>query len=267
MNRPRQFVFAALTLLAILQSLLSAAAQQSEEETAIIKLVQESQKAGREKGDAAKWLAPWAKDAKLIGGRTEKVGMYDLVLTWPQIKASAELRYCGPSPKDVSMTFENVQVQINGNQAVLRYRSVLKSPKSLGKADEIFLLRKTKTGWEIYENRYWPVSFVLNEEETTYDAKTWQEFDAQAEKFRQKKDLFALTTTLIVGYRDAEAHVVTKQLTQARPQDPDAWVLRGDAAVLVGDIKDALDSYQQALTLDPDVDLPDYVRIALKKKS
>lgn len=241
-------------------------AAQQKEEAALAELVQQSQKAGQEKHDLAKWLAPWARDAKIIGGRSEKPGMYDVVLTWPQIKAHAEIRYSGSPSKKVSMTFENVQVQIQDDKAVLRYRAVVKTPDSTTRADEIYLLRKTQTGWEIYENRWWPVHEIYKGKEIQFDAKTWQKLDAEVDQKRKNKDLLGEALALIEAYRFTEAYTVSKELTKQRPQEAIAWLLRGFAAFESGHAPDALTSFQQTLVLDPTAEVPDYVRKALKVK-
>jgi hypothetical protein len=78
--------------------------------------------------------------------------------------------------------------------------------------------------------------------------------------------LFKLASVLSTAWRHQEAHAVTKKLTQERPNDPEAWVYRGDSDYMAGDTKDTLDSYRQALALDLDANVPPQVRNMLKKE-
>jgi len=234
--------------------------KEDEEGTAIIKMVQESQRAGRERGDVAGYMAIWTADAKIILARSEKPGKFDTVMTRPQFEALARLLYRGPRPKGVEMEFANERVHVSGDKAVMRYRTILKQGGGVATADEIFRLRKTNGKWAVFENRYWPVERRWAGETTEYSAATWKRLDADVERHRQNGDLFRQTFALLDACRPGEAHAVAKKLTQQWQDNALAWLLRGHAAISVADVEDALTSFHRALEIDEEADVPAYIR-------
>ena len=235
------------------------------EATAITKLVQESQRAGIQRHDYAGAMAIWAADAKAIGGRTEKPGEYDTVITRSQSEALARLTYPGTPAEGLTFEFTNERVQISGNRAVLRYHSTRRTLDVVRISDEIFRLRKTDDKWEVYQNRFWPVETRFGEKTTKYNAATWKELDAEVDRQRQEKDLLGEAFSLMHAWRFKEAHATAKKLTEQSKDDAFTWILRGHAAISAADAADALTSFSRALQIDEKADVPDYIRARRQK--
>jgi len=238
---------------------------EAEEAAAIIKLVQEAQRAAALRHDQAKAEAIWAADAKLIGARTEKPDECDTVMTRSQSEALARLISPGAPPEGLTFEFTNERVQISGNRAVLRYRGTRESKDVLRVSDEIFRLRKIDGRWEVYENRFWPVETRFGEKTTKYNAKTWKALDAEVDRKRQQKDLFGEAFSLMHAWRFKEGHATAKKVTEQSGDDALNWILRGHAAVAAADAADALTSFSRALQIDEKADVPDYIRARRQK--
>lgn len=240
----------------------SAADAKDEEAKEIARLVQESQRSGRERGDGVGFMAIWSHDAKLIAARSEKPGQFDSEITYSQLEALSRLK-CGvglPVPKDVKYEFTNVNVDISGDKAVLRYRSLLKQNGGTASTDEIYRLRKIDGKWKAYENRFWPAELRSADMTTEYNAATWEKLDAEVEKQKQNKNVLQQTIALLDAWRFPEAHMAAKKLTQEKKEDAVAWVVRGHAALTIADAKDALESFKRALQIDPKADVPPFIR-------
>ena len=153
-------------------------------------------------------MAIWAPDAKLIAGRSATPDKYDSERTRPQIEAVGRLKYASglPAPKDVKFDFDNVHVDVAGNMAVLRYRSILKQDGAAGISDEIYKLRKVEGKWQVYENRFWPVEIRSADRIIKYSAATWERLDAAVDKQKQDKDMLGETIALLQAWRPQEAH-------------------------------------------------------------
>lgn len=75
------------TLAALLMASPSVTAEDSDRET-IQKLVQDSQRAGHIKHDLDKYMSMWTDDAKIIIGRSEKAGPYDVTIPRKEFEAA-----------------------------------------------------------------------------------------------------------------------------------------------------------------------------------
>ncbi|MBN1910407.1 MAG: hypothetical protein JW818_11755 [Pirellulales bacterium] len=236
------------------------------EADAIIKMVQESQRKGVMKRDRKAYMSIWTKDARLICGRGEKPDKYDIVLQLEQIKQRTETTFAVVVPRKGRMTFEDARVTFTDDKAKLTYRTAISQPERLSLADEIFLLRKTKDGWKVYENRCWIVECHDGSDVTQYTPEMWKALDDQVEEYRKQGDPHMFISALCEAFRYAEAYAESKKLTKAHPDDANAWCWRGHTAIAVGKSVDALASYKKALDLDPGASVPEPMREKLKAK-
>jgi hypothetical protein len=230
---------------------------------ALAKMIQESQKAGFEKHDLKAYLAIWSNNAKVIEGRTETPDKYDTVLTLEQVEATRRLRFAVPAPKDVKMEFKDVQTEVKGDRATVRYRATISQPRRAETADEVFRLRREAGEWKVYENRSWPVEGRGSDYIQTFDAGTWKALDDQAGRVATPGEKVG---ALAQGRRFAEAHAAAKEWTKAEGKFANTWVSRGLAAMAAGDTADAKASFAKALEIDPNANMPDYARAAAKAK-
>jgi tetratricopeptide (TPR) repeat protein len=238
----------------------------ADEAEAISRLVQESQRAGFERHDFDKYMAIWSDDAKIILGRSEKPDAHDTTYTRAQIAATRRTRFRADASKDFKLTFANVRPEIDGDQATLKYRSTYRTAEIVETLDEVFRLRKKDGNWKVFENRAWPVETHYGDKVTRYNAETWKALDTEVKKQEERSDLARQVGALFDAWRFKDAHALARKWTEQMKDEPNAWLFRGSAAMIAGDATDALASFDKALALDPNAEVPDYVRAAKKNK-
>ena len=227
---------------------------------AIKSLVLEAQRAGFEKHDFKKYMTQWADDARIVFGRTEQPGKHETVYDRQQIEATRRLRFQGKPRYKVAYRNVRVEVDGDGDEAILRLRSEATWTTGSETGDEVYRLRRTDDGWKVYENRYRLVRNQYGDEATNYDTKKWRELDAKIDVQRVFGNRRGVAFALYDAWRFREAHQAMKRQTAATDAAADDWVFRGAAAVMAGDAEDAKASFAKALSLDPEVRLPDYAR-------
>jgi hypothetical protein len=257
------FSLAALVLLVPNQPVQGAA---DTEEEKIIRLVQDSQRAGWEKHDYNKYMAIWADDARMVVGRSEKPGDWDFSYNRTQIASTRRLLFSGSPVKGFKMEFAKAQASVEGDKATLRYQTTMRRTEGVEIVNEIFHLRKKGGNWKVTENRVWPIEIRYGETIIRYDPQGWNDLDARVKKQQDASDLLNVFGALMDAFRFPEAHATAKKLSEQEKEQVSSWVVRGYAALFAGDADDSLASFRQALKLDPNAPLPDYARAALEKK-
>ncbi len=242
---------------------VSARASEVDEAATIKKFVLDAQQAGFVRHDLETYLAQWADDARIVGARGEAPGKHELTLVRKQIDATRRLRFRG-KPEIRSMSFASPRVTVEGDEAILRVLHTVEFEGGFESVSEIYRLRRTANGWKVYENRWWPVRAKYGERKFDFNEGTWKELDARVEECRRKGDLRELLRALFDAFRFAEAHETARKLTGGADVEALDWVMRGQAAVLAGDGKDAAQAFQKALELDPRAPVPSYARPADK---
>jgi hypothetical protein len=226
---------------------------------AVQDLVFDSMRAGYERGDLAKAMEPWGDDGKLVRCRGEKPGKYEYSLDRKRLEAVRRLIYSGLTVGANKLTFESPLVEIQGDKAELRVMTVVKfgdSDDNMQRHSEIYLLRRTASGWRIYECRSWPVEVRKGDKTIDYDSTGWKELDASVEAAEKEGDIPKLVEALRDARRHVEAHKASQKLT-AREGAPAAdWVSRGWLAAFAGDVNDATKAFREAVKLDPDARVP-----------
>src|SRR5262249_23733990 len=109
------------------------------------------------------------------------------------------------------------------------------------------------------EERYWRLRAKEGARTATYDDAYWREKDAEIERLRQLGDRPALVRALLDGYRIADAVAAARELTPQPKAAAADWALHAEAALLVGEIREALTAARKARALDPQTDLPAYL--------
>ena len=249
----------------LLFCLLFAQVLHADEEADITKLVQDSQRAGFERHDISGYLSIWSKDARIVGGRSERPGRYETVLKRDQIEATRTLRFKAKAPENVKLDFINVTAKVDGDTAVLRYQAKYsRASEHSESVHEIYRLRKTNDGWKVYENRYWPVEIRLHDHVVKYNDKAWRRLDAEVTRQAAAGDFAAHINALFDAFRFSEAYSVCKKEAVNIPDDADVWIFRGHAAMLTGHAKDSLASFRKSRELDAKAPIPRWVRAADK---
>lgn len=231
-----------------------------EEAAEIQRVVADGQRGGFIRHDLNAYLAQWTDDARLVAARQEAPGAHDYSLDRAQIEATRRLRFRGASAV-MTLTFEDVGVTVAGDRATLRTVTRLGYRHGDERVGEIYRLRRTAAGWRVYENRYWPVSQRTDGEVVALDAAYYASADARVDAERNTDDRYELAVALLHANRHPEALAVLRELTDGEDGEAYDWVLRGLAAMSVGDATDAEASFATALAFDPSVPVPDYARV------
>jgi dipeptidyl aminopeptidase/acylaminoacyl peptidase len=150
-----------------------------------------------------------------------------------------------------------MQVQMQGDQAELRCRSVTHFAAGYQVHGVRYRLRRTPAGWRIAAARIWLVEEKL-EQRTEYTTAAWARRDAEVEQLAQSTDLLARIGALKEAHRPAEAYVLACRLTEQEPASARAWSLRGEMAFESGEA-DFSSAFDRALALDPAVQVPWYI--------
>lgn len=229
----------------------------ADEAKAIERAVTEAMKAGFEKNDVDAYLSVWADDASLTGGRGETPGPYDVTLDRKQIEATKRL--IASMPRSVSMVvrFEDVKVDVKGDEAEMRCRTVVEmGTDSMEKVGEIYRLAKTKDGWRIKSNRYWLLDTRYGDKEQAHDAAAWKKLDAAVEEAKTKDDREALVYALLDAWRLEEALKEARVLVKERPDSAANMGLYASLARLTGNADEALEVYRRIHAKWPDAPVP-----------
>jgi hypothetical protein len=252
-----------------------AAAATAAQQEAIIKLVQHSQRAGWLRHDLKGYLAPWAKKARLVIGRTGKPSRLDVVLPYRKLKQVRALRFRGRPLKSRTMEFSNVKLSFSSSsRALLSMRVKQRIPGGFETVEDHYKLRKTRAGWRIFHNRSWPVEVGFGDnpiralrggkqppsQRVAYGPEIWKKLDDMVKRVRATKKLTLLARALLNAWRFTEAHQVMKRHTKKKIATGTDWALRGVTAAMAGDAADAIRSFKRAHQLDPKTAVPGYAK-------
>jgi tetratricopeptide (TPR) repeat protein len=233
---------------------------------AVKKAVIGPQQAGWERHDYKAYMAQWTDDAEFVLGRAETPGKYDITFSRKQLEGTRKILMHGKPPGDRKLTFENVQVKIDGDRAELRCRTTMTFEGGFETVGEIYRLRKTSAGWKVYFNRGWSLEAKRDGQVLKFDAASYKKLDAAAEEQLGNDDRGAKAAqALYHAQRYAEEHALRKKITARKDATASDWLSRGYAALSIGDAEDALAAFRQALKLDASIPVPEYVRENPKK--
>ncbi|MCG8583263.1 MAG: nuclear transport factor 2 family protein, partial [Pirellulales bacterium] len=208
----------------------------------IQKAVLDAQRAGFERHDYKRYMQQWADDAKLVLGRSDEEGKYDVILNCDQIASSRKLLFHGEPTR--TLTFDESTVDVNGDSAELKLQTTIKYEKWATTIDEIYRLRKTDAGWKVVLNRAWPVvEKRLGIVVTRYDADGWKRLDEAVEDARRNGDESEVGWALISAYRFADANELARRRTVRDDATAIDWMQRSHAALTLGKTDDAISSF------------------------
>jgi WD40 repeat protein len=230
------------------------------EKEAIKDLVIKAIYTGWTQHDLAGYLAYYTDDVRVSGGaRVEEEGPQDFVLDRRQLEAVRKLQFAGP-PSTATSAYEDMQVDLNGNQAVLRCRGTVEWDGGFMTFGARYRLRRTAGGWKIFDDRGWLLRSKIGARTYANDPDTLRSLDARVAALRNGESRRALIRALQYAGRPKEAHAEARALTQQPLGAPaEDWGLRGELAVEAGDAADALKSYHNALTLEPETMPPPFL--------
>ncbi len=227
---------------------------------AVKKAVLGPQEAGWARHDFKEYMTQWADDAKIVGGRHEQAGKHDLVLDRKQIESTRRLLMHGKPAADHKVTFADVQVKVDKDEAELRVRTTRHFGKDYMTFAEVYRLRKTPAGWKVYLNRAWTLKTKFAKE-IAYDAAMWQKLDEAADELlRNDTRGDQAAQALDDAWRPREAYTLLKQVTARKDATANDWVHRGWTALTTGDAADSVLAFRTALKLDEKAAVPEFAR-------
>jgi len=218
-------------------------------------LVFNSQNAGFLRHDFNTYIALWADDGRLIVGRSEEPAATDTVWDYPRLYASRRMRFRSPTTT-TTLDHEDVEVEVSGENATLRCRTISGGEDWTEEMREVYRLRLTSDGWRIVENRAWPISKTINGEELIYSQETWSWLDRAFNEALDRGDTDGAVNAAVSGYRYREAFETARDaasIGDALAHDPLRY---GHLAILLGEESEALEAFREARRRDPTIDVP-----------
>jgi WD40 repeat protein len=232
---------------------------------AVRQAVVHGEQAGCLDHDRARWLDLWTDDAVAVHGRSESPGPEDVTLDRARMAGFARLTFCGPAPAGRRDTYEDLQVEINGDEARLRGKVTAAWDGGFESRAVDYRLRRSRAGWKVDHRRDWPLIRKEGPEITHYDAATFSKLAGNVDAARRKADARELIDALSRALRFSEAHAETRKLTDKAGPTAEDWLLRSRMALRAGDPEDALAALRRASQIDPAA-VPAELRPALAEK-
>ncbi|MDE0866981.1 MAG: DUF1559 domain-containing protein, partial [Rubripirellula sp.] len=169
--------------------------------------------------DLDAWRKQWAEDARIVRGRDEKPGPYDVVRTLEQEIAFQELESRTPPPMADRLVRDVFHIEIKDNRAEVRQEIVSGGirPGTEGQHPGFdrrgYLLELTKlaSGWAITAQREWGIESknglqaALESQITHYDETLWAKRDNKVTEVRKSNDSKSLRKALFQAARFHEA--------------------------------------------------------------
>lgn len=221
-----------------------------------------SQRAGWEDLDVETYLSQFAEAATVVLARMEEPGEYDVTYDYETIVATRTMRMRGENP-GIVLRYVNVEVEIDGDEAVMRTRTITRSRGSDYREimHERFTLRRGDDGWLVVEDRAWLVGELIDGERIVVDESVWEERDGWIEaELAGDREPRWLRDYLLHAFRFEEAHAMAIEVCGLEDAEAFDWSRRGVFAVLAGDAADAELAFATALEMDPEVWLPYYAK-------
>jgi hypothetical protein len=207
----------------------------------------------------------WAKDAKLVSGRSAKRDEYDHELRYAAFRRSAQLRSKGKADAKLELAYRDQHVTIDGDRATVtwtiqvRWRSTRDGTTGREDTAERWELRRTPDGWRVTENRFWPLRLTVADQTVVFDEAHWRKKDAAVTLAQASDDPLRTIGALWEAWRLKEALEVARKLTADRPGDPTGWAWRARVANRMRLVVEALEAYERLRVIDPRADVPGWV--------
>jgi WD40 repeat protein len=216
--------------------------------------------------DLDAWRKQWAEGARIVRGREEKPGPYDVVRTLEQEIGFQKLDSRTPPPIGARLVRDEIQIEIKDNLAQVRQETVSggvrPSPKgsSLRSSDRrgyLLKLTKSPSGWAITERRGWPIQSNDGNKITEYNERLWADQDASVTEARKSSDPRSLQKALWNAGRFKEAFQIKRE--ESLGKDAKYWAQQVYLVRQLEDVQHLQNAVNRLLEIDPAV--PPFVRI------
>jgi WD40 repeat protein len=223
-----------------------------DEREAIFRAVVATEAAGWKDRDLAAYLAGRTADYREESGRSEHPDRHDVVLDRAKIEKKRPWDFREMVPGAAWGRREDVSVSKDSDGAVLRCTVTVVADGWFRTWLTVWRMKKSKEVWKIASLRTWPVRGWHRGRGVVFDAAWWKARDADVDRAEGE----ARARALLEAQRPAEALELLKQLTAAGAGTAEPWALRGQAALLIGDMEEAKTSFARAEAIDPETSLP-----------
>lgn len=238
------------------------------DDKALITWIQDSQRGGLVQRDTDAFMKIWAKDVKVIAGRSPTPSLYDTVMTYSELEASSRAKAKGRADASLAVRYEDEAAEVVARDQIditwsgqFEWRSEDRS--GTDSFAELYRLRRTDEGWRVYENRSWMVASTRDGKTTRYDDTFWKERDADVARLGASATEVERILALHTAMRFAEAHALAVAFTAKEPENGVAWRWRLAEAVQLRNVEEAVAAGKKVHALDPTIPLPGWVEAAL----
>ncbi|MEE2786287.1 MAG: tetratricopeptide repeat protein [Myxococcota bacterium] len=228
----------------------------------IKKDLKESEQALITHRDLANFLYVYAPSFAYIYGRSEVDRAHDYRLKRAVFIRRLKQSWKVPSGRTADVFFQKMQVEIVGQNVVVRARVrfiLFGLQRSEGR---IYTLTKLGKHWKVKQVRVWPLNDDLGGQLNNYTAEFWKNADQELVDNAEKRTTVFLQylTLLLRAHRFSEAYTYAKAMTEAQPNHAEAWKARGALAHQLGQTEEAERCAKKARTLNPTIDIPAIIR-------
>lgn len=236
----------------------------------ILRLIQSSQREGIAKRSGEAYMRIWAPEARIVSGRGPEPGEHDHVVDYAAMKRAAFARTQGDTAVQRKLDYSDEAVRVRGEQATVtwtlttRWRH-LDGTSGQERVAERYELRRESARWLVTENRFWPLSIEVGGKTTVFDDAKWKELDEAVEKTDVEKHPMERCRALNDAGRLKEGFELARKLTTDQPEVADGWVWRARFAERMRHIEETVESYRKLKELDPNSQVPGWVKVELAK--
>jgi WD40 repeat protein len=220
------------------------------ERDAIFRAVVQTQAAGWQDRDLARFMAGRTRDYREEAGRTATPDQYDVVFDRTALARLRVWTFRAVPPGSLAR-YEKVRIDRDGDRATLRCEATVQIGDFFGTWGNEMRLKKEAEGWKIAFLRGWPVRSLAHGQPVTFDAAWWKARDAEAQRAAEGERPRAL----IEARHFDEALKLLRQRTARPGATAQEWTLRGHAALQAGQADEAHTSFLRAEQLDPETEL------------
>jgi WD40 repeat protein/serine/threonine protein kinase len=225
------------------------------ERDAIFRAVTETEAAGWQRHDLARFLAGRTADYREEAGRTATPDKHDVRFDRVTLQKARAWDFYGPGPKGLHTRIENCRVERKGDEASVSYEATGQNAVWFRTWAVRTRLKKTGQGWKIAFLRGWPVRGLAQGRGVALDAAWWKARDVEADKAPETKR----AALLLEAERPADTLALLRRRTAAAGASAEEWALRGRAALRLGNVEEAGKAFRRAEEIEPQIDLPQAV--------
>ncbi len=253
-----------IMLIALLLAVPAAcpAADRTEDEAAIARLIKKAESAGFERHQLERHLSAFDGACTWTLGRREEPDGHDVVISRPQYEAQQRQRYLLPTAQQDGIYFNDERTEVTGDTATYGARV---RRRFFGGNDEgvrvYQLVRRPELGWQVVAVRTWMTKDRVGGLPIDYTDEFYKGADERlAERLASDATSFEGKIVALIEARQLREAYEAAKLESERVADARVWVARAEMAFEIGKVEDALAAAAHARKLDPACEAPFFAR-------